>query len=197
MARPQSFDQAQVLDSAMQLFWRKGYTCTSIKDLTEVTRLQPGSLYSSFKSKRNLFIQSLDHYFATLYQRINDILGSNDAPLERIANFFDFLLHQVKKDKQKKSCLLVNTLLEIPPADKEINQRVSRMFMKIEQLFCDVLHEARKDDTLTAGLKPESSAKMLMSGIFGLQVYNRMQPNQSALEEIVSHLLSILGNCEK
>lgn len=55
MARPQAFDQQQVLQNAMELFWRQGYASTSVRDLTEATRLQPGSLYGAFKSKRQLF----------------------------------------------------------------------------------------------------------------------------------------------
>jgi len=191
MARPLSFDHSEVLDSAMRLFWCKGYANTSMKDLTRVTRLQPGSLYGTYQSKRNLFLQSLDHYFENLYQGIHCILDSEEAPLKRIRRFFDFLLRQVKEDKDQKSCLL-----EIPADDEEINQRLSKMFLKIEQLFCKVLREARGNGTLASAVKPESAAKMLMSGIFGLQVYNRMQPNQKALKDIVSSLLSILGNSE-
>ncbi len=196
MARPPSFDHGQVLDKAMQLFWCKGYANTSIKDLTKVTQLQPGSLYGAYQSKRHLFIQSLDHYFENLYQGIHCILAFDEAPRKRIRRFFDFLLDQVEKDNAKKSCLLVNTLLEIPADDEEINKRVSGMFLKIEQLFCEVLREAKENGTLAADLKPESVAKMLMSGIFGLQVYNRMQPNQKALNDIVNNLLSILGKSE-
>lgn len=192
MARPQAFNEKQVLDSVMQLFWRKGYCKSSIKDITDVTRLQPGSLYGAFKSKRNLFLLSLDQYFENLYEEVNSILESDEAPLRRIRLFFDYLLNQKNEDKELKSCFLVNTLLEIPPGDSEINQQISAMFKKIEQLFSNVLTEAQQNGTLATGVRPEAVAKMLMSGIFGLQVYNRMQADQESLRQIVNNLLSIL-----
>lgn len=192
MARPQAFDHEMVLDSAMQLFWRKGYATTSIKNLSDVTRLQPGSLYGAFKNKRNLFLESLDYYFENLYAGVSCILQSEETPLLRIRHFFDFLLNQTIEDKDQKSCLLVNTLLEIPPDDSEINLLIASMFAQIEQLFCNVLVEAQQDKTLVAEEKPAEIAKMLMSGIFGLHVYNRMHPDPEALKQIVNNLLNVL-----
>ena len=196
MGRPQAFDHEQVLESAMQLFWKQGYATTSVKDLTNATQLQPGSLYAAFKNKRNLFIQSLDHYFEALYEGVYQVLGSEEAPLVRIRQFFDYFLNLRKQDEDMKSCLLVNTLLELPPEDEEINQRVSEMFEQIEQLFVTVLKEAQRNGSLANGARPESIAKMLMSGIFGLQVYNRMQKDKDSLRQIVNNLLSILEKPE-
>ena len=192
MARPQTFNEEMVLDSAMQVFWLKGFSNTSVKDLTKVTKLQPGSIYGAFKNKRNLFLMSLDYYFENLYSSVNCILNSDEEPLKRIRLFFDHLLSQKDEDKSLKSCLLVNTLLEIPPDDSEINTLESDMFIKIENEFCNVLKLAQQQGTLITGGRPETLAKMLMSGIFGLQVYNRMKPDQDALAQIVNNLLANL-----
>jgi len=192
MARPQEFEYDEVLNSAMQLFWRKGYATTSIKDLTNATNLQPGSLYGTFKNKRSLFLQSLDFYFVNLYKSITKILQSESAPLERINNFFDYFIKEAKNDNNRKSCLLVNTLLEIPPEDREINKLVSDMFIKIENEFSKVLLEAQIKGDLDKKSEPQALAKMLVSGIFGLQVYNRMQPDQQGLKKIINNLLSTL-----
>lgn len=192
MPRPPSYNQQQVLESAMQVFWRKGYATTSVKDLTDVTKLQPGSLYGAFKNKRNLFVHALDYYYEKLYKDIEQILKSEMPPLSRIRCFFNNFLNIVKEDKENKSCLLLNTLIELPSEDTEINLRVSAMFQQIEKLFIETLYEAQKDGTLARGLIPETIAKMLMSGIFGLQVYNKMQNGKDGLKQITNNLLSIL-----
>ncbi|MCP4298102.1 MAG: helix-turn-helix transcriptional regulator, partial [Proteobacteria bacterium] len=51
MARPIEFDREEKLELAMNLFWQKGYQATSMKLLTEAMGLQPGSIYSAFRSK--------------------------------------------------------------------------------------------------------------------------------------------------
>jgi len=191
MARPQTYNHNQVLESAMQLFWRKGYVSTSVKDLTKATNLQPGSLYGAFSSKRSLFIDSIEYYFDQLHHEISNILNSNGQPLQKIRQLFEYLIKRITSNNDK-SCLLLNTLIEVPAEDDEIRQKVARMLHTIEQQFNELLIEAQRNGELACGLKPESAAMMLMSGIFGIQVYNRMQPDEVVLRQIVNNLLSSL-----
>ena len=62
MARPREFDVEKALDTASELFWRKGYEGTSLSDLTGAIGITPPSFYSAFKSKEALFRQVVDRY---------------------------------------------------------------------------------------------------------------------------------------
>lgn len=46
----------------MQLFWRKGYSATSIADLTAAMGIGSPSLYAAFGSKEALYAEALDFY---------------------------------------------------------------------------------------------------------------------------------------
>ena len=48
MPRSKEFDPDVVLDRATDLFWKKGYEATSIKDLVSHMRINRFSLYSTF-----------------------------------------------------------------------------------------------------------------------------------------------------
>ncbi|HHJ12851.1 MAG TPA: TetR/AcrR family transcriptional regulator [Gammaproteobacteria bacterium] len=192
MARPQQFDRQQVLARAMLLFWRRGYANTSIRDLTETTRLKPGSLYGAFKNKRTLFLQALDHYFSALNQEVSTLLNTDAPPLERIRGFFEHLLEQAKADQEAKGCLLVNTLLEIPPDDTEINRRIADMLLRIEARFCEALQEAQDRGELARDQSPNILASLLITGIFGLRIYDRVQTSAKRKKAVVDALLSVL-----
>jgi AcrR family transcriptional regulator len=60
--RPRGFDREAALAAAMHLFWRKGYSATSISDLTEAMGIGSPSLYAAFGSKDALYAEALDHY---------------------------------------------------------------------------------------------------------------------------------------
>jgi AcrR family transcriptional regulator len=62
MARPREFDIEKALDTAGELFWRKGYEGTSLADLTGAIGITPPSFYFAFKSKEALFKQVVDRY---------------------------------------------------------------------------------------------------------------------------------------
>jgi AcrR family transcriptional regulator len=60
--RPRAFSCEAVLDTAMRLFARKGYTATSMSDLTEATGVNRPSIYAAFGSKGKLFSRAVARY---------------------------------------------------------------------------------------------------------------------------------------
>lgn len=192
MPRPVEFDREQVLRDAMLQFWRHGYHKTSVRDLTAATRLQPGSLYGAFTNKRTLFLKSLDYYSEALQASVDQVLRSKERPLARIHRFFSLLLDETVRDPEEKGCLLVNTLLETPIEEREITQRAAGALACVERAFADVLDEAKRSGELPPEADAGALAEMLMTGIFGLRVYAKMQPSRGTLAGITETLLSTL-----
>lgn len=62
MGRPRTFDEAEALEAAMNVFWAKGYDGTSMKDLTAAMGISGPSLYSTFGDKRGLYLKTIDLY---------------------------------------------------------------------------------------------------------------------------------------
>ena len=60
--RPRTFVEEEVLDAAMQVFWRHGYEASSIAQLRAATGLSSASLYGAFGSKEGLFERAIEHY---------------------------------------------------------------------------------------------------------------------------------------
>ena len=57
MARPRIFNEDDVLDKAVNVFWAKGYEAASIQDLVDAMGIQRGSLYATFGGKQPLFLK--------------------------------------------------------------------------------------------------------------------------------------------
>ena len=64
IGRPREFDPERVLDTAMRLFWARGYDGVSISDLTTATGINRRSLYAEFGSKADLFRAAVRRYQA-------------------------------------------------------------------------------------------------------------------------------------
>jgi len=60
--RPRAFDPEKALETAMCLFWRKGYEGTSLTDLTEAMGINRPSLYATFGNKEELFKKAFARY---------------------------------------------------------------------------------------------------------------------------------------
>ena len=66
MGRPREFNENEALESAMQVFWAKGYDGASLGELTSAMGLSKSSLYDTFGSKHELFIAAVERYILRL-----------------------------------------------------------------------------------------------------------------------------------
>jgi len=60
--RPRGFDRDKALESALRLFWTRGFEATSISELTEAMGINPPALYAAFGDKKHLFLQAVARY---------------------------------------------------------------------------------------------------------------------------------------
>lgn len=63
--RPRAFDRDAALAKAMRLFWRKGFTATSMTELTSAMGIGAPSLYAAFGNKEALYREALERFGET------------------------------------------------------------------------------------------------------------------------------------
>lgn len=79
MARPREFNEDQVLDAAMNVFWRRGYAGTTTQDLVDATGLGRSSLYAAYGSKQGIFEHALIRYRKYAQMHLNHLQGTGGA----------------------------------------------------------------------------------------------------------------------
>jgi len=192
MARPASFDREQVLGRATEAFWDHGYGATSISQLVEATKLQPGSLYAAFDSKQGLFLAALDFYATRSLQRLRGALDGAADPLQGIHRFFGQLVRASAESKRPRGCLLVNTVLEVGRHDPEVQARVKAHLAEVESVFVAALEKAQVQGLLAADRSPKSLARFLMITIWGLRVLSGVDADAKQARLVVEQALSVL-----
>lgn len=194
MARPAEFDRNEVLSKAMNVFWRTGYTATSISDLVNATHLQPGSLYGAFNSKRGIFLEVIDFYANRRIEYIRESLQRPGPAVDAITHCFLRLCRDIENDKIGKGCLMVNTMLELATEDNAIRMKITEHLKCIEHNFYSVLENSRLNGELKSDTDCDILAKMLMTSIWGLRVMSTTRPDPAIYSSIISLLLSSLNN---
>lgn len=85
--RPRAFDRDVALDTAMRLFWRKGFSATSISDLTEAMGIGSPSLYAAFGSKEELYVEALRRFGEIAHPLIWSSLEHKGSAREAVEAF--------------------------------------------------------------------------------------------------------------
>lgn len=192
MARPAEFVRQDVLEKAMEVFWRTGFTGTSVTDLVKATNLKPGSLYGAFQSKRGLFMEVIDTYAQNSLTRVSTCLLNNDSPIAAIQDFFKRFSQDIAMDEIGRGCLMVNTMLELATEDDEIREKITNYLDQIESMFAQTLTRAKEKGELAAQASPEELAKFMMANIWGMRVMSSTRPDTTTYTAIINNVLNAL-----
>ncbi len=60
--RPRSFDETQVLDRSIDVFWQRGYRDVTTRDLERQIGISQSSIYNAFGSKEGLYSEVIGRY---------------------------------------------------------------------------------------------------------------------------------------
>lgn len=192
MARPREFDSEDVLERAMQAFWAKGYRATSLDDLCAATRLSRSSLYATFGGKRALLHRSLDRYEEQGAARIAAALARPGPVRHAIAGFVNDLIERIAEGPGRRGCFIGNCAAELARNDKVTAARVRRSLGRVERLFRDALMRARARGELSRTADVDALARFLVSGIQGLRLVGKANPDRATLKGIAGVMLRCL-----
>lgn len=169
--RPKTYEEAAVLDAAMNTFWVQGYESTSYSDLVTATGLGRQSLYHAFGDKLSLYRKALSHYSKCVTQQSLDILVSGGSPLGNIHSWLMRLRN--RSVAHRNGCLLTNTAVEMAPRDRGIQKLVTIELGRIEKTLRLVLQRAVDLGELAPNTNVSRLATFLLGTAQGLMVLGR------------------------
>ncbi|MEU4547604.1 TetR/AcrR family transcriptional regulator [Nonomuraea dietziae] len=197
MARPRSFDEDRVLDTAMRTFWANGYESTSTRDLCEALGLDRSSVYNAFTNKRELFKRALTRYMdATTADQLR-ILDDQELPaIERIRALFAKILQteaENRRDGYGLGCLTVNTTMELAGRDPEIALMLDRNTEYRVANLSAVIKSGQREGAIASTRDPVELARFVNAVIAGIRVAAQGGAADVTLEAIAATAMDALA----
>lgn len=187
MGRKKTYDRKEVLDKALDLFWKKGFEGAHLQELVDVTNLNRFSLYKEFGGKDGLFEEAIDQYLGDL-QEMGQSLQREPRGLNNILDY----IHQVTQSDFSYGCFMINTLTQKALIQERINKRVAEFIAKSEHALLDNLLVAQKNSEIDPELDVQALAKFLVVFDIGFVTYSLLGPNRSDKEGLFNVLKGLL-----
>lgn len=193
MARQREFEIDAVLESAMKVFWRKGYFATTVADLVDATGLHRGSLYAAFGSKAEIYHRALERYMSAVRLR-RAVESQPGRPVRDVLReVLQDMVETAIADRERRGCLMTNTAIELAGHDPAAADAVAETFADLERVLAARLDRAQAEGEVSPAQSPEALARFVVGTIQGLRVMAKLRPERGALEDIVSVALGCLA----
>lgn len=192
MARPREFDEAVVLDAAIQCFWAKGFEATSMRDLIDRMGITGASVYNAFGDKRALYRRALAHYLESSFGERVMRLETTEPARQAIEIFFVEIIDRSMNDSLHRGCLMVNSALEAVPDAPEAQDIIDDFLTRAEGFFRRRVQAGQRDGSISRSQPAEDLGRLLLGVLLGIRVLARAKPQRPLLESVVRPVLALL-----
>jgi len=193
MGRGIEFDYDKAIDRATRVFWKTGYSNTSLRDLLRAMKIGEGSFYNTVKSKKNLYLECLKHYRATVINERHTALFSQKSAKLGVRALFKTVLDQMDDPKRPGLCLMAGSLSRDVLDEKDIREYIVGESAASGGRFIGLLKSAQESGELPKELDPTAVVQIILTYIQGMSRAAQISYDRQRIERQVEVLLKGLG----
>ncbi len=190
--RPRTFNRDDVLDRAIITSWARGYSGASVDDLTDSMGINRPSLYATFGSKHDLFMEVIDRYASTLGRLPFSALKSNWDPREVVAAFLEASIRYATSKGRPRGCLIASVATTEAEKDTQVREKVSGMFADTDRAIADYFRAAQDDGRLSDEHDPQALARMVISITHSIATRARAGASRKQLSVLANDFMAVL-----
>ncbi|SHG39099.1 TetR/AcrR family transcriptional regulator [Flavobacterium johnsoniae] len=192
MARTKEFNEDQVLEKAIEIFWYKGYNGTSAQDLVTHLGLSRSSLYDTFGDKQKLFTKALCKYHDENYQRVKEELENAVNVKEALIQIFKQAVIESLEDRITKGCFLLNSAIELAVHDNQIAEIVNNNRKMMERVFYNAVKKGQESGQISTQQDALLLARFIANNYSGIRVLGRGgEKDKQVYDDIIKVTFSI------
>ena len=192
MPRPRTFDEAEALERAVDLFREKGYEGTSIPELVSELGVCRQSLYNAFGDKRGLFLAALKRYGQREIEAKIALLEAEGSPIENLRTVIRGWA-ALASQCPSEGCLTAAAIVE-NRGDAEALGIVEHQVERLEEGFRRTLERASDRGELLESASPTRLARALTSTCYGLGVLARLPGSGARIGDAVAVMLALIDD---
>lgn len=189
----------QLLDAALEVFWREGVTRASLQQIAAEAGVTRGALYWHFKNKEDLFDALFEQKYSHFHQRLNEnALHESRDVLEYLRQSLLELFSLLEQDhSQQKFCQVMHLKCERTAANQTITEAAMRYHRTSRSQIITALELCRHQGTLPADTDTELAAIYLESNLVGLLYVWIDDPGRFKLHAVTEPVLNAAINALK
>ena len=190
MPRVLNHSYDELVEKAQELFWLRGFKGVSVKELSEFLNISPSTIYNKF-SKDQLFLDSLDYYTSNYSDPFLKQLRETTEGLDSLKDFFYTLIDALLDKTFPRSCLMVNTVVELRNENDNVVKRYDDYMTVLEDSYKVVLEKAYALGQIKNRNKIDDYAQFLLGVIFSISILYKLKPKDE-LRQYIDEELSFI-----
>lgn len=189
--RTKDFDEQEILQKAIKLFWHKGYNGTSMQDLINGLGIGRSSIYHAFGDKHTLYLKALELYQQEGTKRLVDAINAGPNIKDTIRDLMKMGSADHVTCGIPESCFKVNAGVEVAVDDAEVLKLLQEDDVIIENALYTAIRQQQDSGKLSAAKDPRALARFICTTIAGIRVYSKTKKDEGFFNDILDTALAV------
>ena len=191
MAKATKYDRQDVIDKATNLYWKKGFHATSMRNLQDEIDMRPGSIYAAFGNKDGLFKEALRNYTDMALSQLQQARDKHNSVIGALKGFIKIQIIDSQDNAPNGMCMLTKTISELTEDNQELIDTTKIHLGEISHGFVLLIKEAQTLGEIDKSKNPDDLAIHIQIQIAGLRTFAKISNDKKILnnkiEDIFTH----------
>lgn len=191
--RPKAYDRPTALKSMREPFWEKGFSGTSLDDLSAATAMNRPSLYNAFGDKSAAFMEVLEDYVAETRALYASAFTAEVPLREGLRQVYDTAIQiYSREDGRGRGCFMISAALMDSLRDREIAEAVLKALHELDRAFRRRLKVAQQKGELSPNADIDALATVATTLHNTLSVRMRAGEDMATLRKFIDQTIGVI-----
>ena len=183
-----------ILEKVAPIFNQKGYSATSMSNLTAATGLTKGAIYGNFKNKEELAIKSFHFSINQVLKGISIHQNKNKSPLQKLYLITDFYKNYYDFSKKIGGCPILNIGVNEKNQNNKLHHEVMLIINKTQLNIAKLIDQGKENGLINKNIDSINFARRLYSHIQGAVFMTYTMNDNNYLYEAIEEMNLIIKN---
>jgi AcrR family transcriptional regulator len=190
--RPKQYDEEVALEAAGRVFWEKGFSATSLDDLSGAMEMNRPSIYRAFGDKEAVYRKALGRFCLRMEEAMQRTLFKEKDVRKGLAKFYLEALEVYTAGDAPLGCMVMSTAVAAATCHPEIQSDLLGVIGQIDRQIAVRLQQAIDEGDVAATVDAKSRAALAQAVLHTLSLRARAGESKSKLRKLASSGISML-----
>ena len=155
----------QIMKAAQSVVAKKGYDKSRMDDIVKSSNLSKGAIYWYYKSKKNIYLYLVDHWFLEYSTGVMKKLDTKNKASDKLKVLFNYFINQFEKDPTTFKTMV--EFWRMASLDIDFNSKLQDVYSRFLEYIIDIIKLGIKNGEFKK-LDPRITALSILVNIEGI-----------------------------
>jgi len=186
--------RAFIIQTSAPIFNTKGYSGTSLNDITKATGLTKGAIYGNFEDKNAIALAVYKHNVSVVKIGLAEVVDVKEKAIDKLIASVNFYRNNWEKIFNRGGCAILNTSVEADDAMPFMKSAVQITIKAWAESIVEMIELGKKQNEIKKDINAKAYAYMFITLIEGGIMMAKVTDEPSHLLNVLNKIEEIITN---